>query len=52
MTTTHVQLAGKLADLGNSWLSTLGTWGDKCLQVGLTAIVVIAWRRRRWPSTR
>jgi hypothetical protein len=36
-----VELAGKLADLGNSWLSTLGTWGDKGLQVGLTAIVVI-----------
>jgi hypothetical protein len=41
VTTTNVQLAGKLADLGNSWLSTLGTWGDKGLQVGLTAIVVI-----------
>jgi hypothetical protein len=40
-TTTQVQLAGKLADLGNSWLSTLGTWGDKGLQVGLTTIVVI-----------
>jgi len=39
--TTNVELAGKLADLGNSWLSTLGTWGDKGLQVGLTAIVVI-----------
>ena len=41
MTTTHVQMAGKLADLGNSWLGTLGTWGDKGLQVGLTAIVVV-----------
>jgi hypothetical protein len=39
--TTQVQLAGKLADLGNSWLGTLGTWGDKGLQVGLTAIVVV-----------
>jgi hypothetical protein len=44
--TAHVQLAGKLADLGNSWLSTLGTWGDKGLQVGLTAIVVITFVRK------
>ena len=41
MNTTDVQLAGKLADLGNSWLTTLGTWGDKGLQVSLVAIVVI-----------
>jgi hypothetical protein len=44
--TTDVQLAGKLADLGNSWLGTLGTWGDKGLQVGLTAIVVITFVRK------
>lgn len=39
MTTTP--LAGKLADLGDSWLSTLGDWGDKGLQVALVAIVVV-----------
>ncbi|MET7621955.1 hypothetical protein [Streptomyces sp. NPDC005408] len=41
MNGSDVQLAGKLADLGNSWLTTLGTWGDKGLQVSLVAIVVI-----------
>lgn len=41
MNTSDVQLAGKLADLGNSWLTTLGTWGDKGLQVALVAIVVV-----------
>ncbi|MGI5401412.1 hypothetical protein ACQEVG_18610 [Streptomyces sp. CA-135486] len=41
MNSTHVQLAGKLADLGDSWLTTLGSWGDKGLQVSLIAIVVI-----------
>lgn len=34
-------LAGKLADLGNSWITMLGNWGDRALQVALTAIVVI-----------
>ncbi len=37
----QVILAGKLADLGNSWITMLGTWGDRALQVALTAIVVI-----------
>ncbi|MFD9223516.1 hypothetical protein ACFWDI_26750 [Streptomyces sp. NPDC060064] len=41
MNTSDVQLAGKLADLGDSWLTTLGPWGDKGLQVALVAIVVI-----------
>lgn len=39
-------LAGKLATLGNSWLTTLGNWGDKGLQVALVAIVVITMIRK------
>ncbi|MEV6400210.1 hypothetical protein AB0M39_36420 [Streptomyces sp. NPDC051907] len=38
---TDVQMAGKLADLGNSWLATLEAWGDKALQTALVAIVVV-----------
>ncbi|MCX4515926.1 hypothetical protein OHA27_38065 [Streptomyces sp. NBC_01619] len=37
----HVQLAGKLDQLGDSWLATLGDWGDKGLNVALIGIVVI-----------
>jgi len=42
----QVELAGKLTDLGNGWLSTLGNWGDKGLQVALVAIVVITMIRK------
>ncbi|WP_433573721.1 hypothetical protein [Streptomyces sp. CA-251247] len=41
MNSTDLQVAGKATDLGNAWLNTLGTWGDKALQVALVAIVVI-----------
>jgi hypothetical protein len=34
-------LAGPLANLGNSWLTMLGQWGDRGLQVALTLIVVV-----------
>ncbi|MEU0002213.1 hypothetical protein ABZ069_35435 [Streptomyces microflavus] len=39
--TTQMQLAGKLEDLGDSFLGTLGDWADKGLQVALIAVVVI-----------
>ncbi|MEV6781958.1 hypothetical protein [Streptomyces sp. NPDC051098] len=41
MNSTDFQIAGQFTDLGNSWLNTLGSWGDKALQVALVAIVVI-----------
>ncbi|MGW2841908.1 hypothetical protein ACWCWD_29485 [Streptomyces sp. NPDC001493] len=37
----HVVVAGKLDALGDSWLATLGDWGDKGLKVALISIVVI-----------
>ena len=46
MTAPQVQLAGKLADLGNGWLTTLGTWGNKGLGVALTVIVVVTMARK------
>ncbi|MGR3938449.1 hypothetical protein [Streptomyces sp. BRA346] len=41
-----VVLAGKLDDLGNSWLSMLGEWADKGLPVALSWIVIIELVRR------
>lgn len=37
----QMQLAGKLDDLGDSFLTTLGQWADRGLQVALIAVVVI-----------
>lgn len=39
--TTQMQLAGKLEDLGDSFLGTLGDWADQGLHVALIAVVVI-----------
>jgi hypothetical protein len=46
VTAAQVQLAGKLADLGNGWLTTLGTWSNKGLGVALTVIVVVTMARK------
>ncbi|MDX2916345.1 hypothetical protein [Streptomyces griseiscabiei] len=38
---TGVLLAGKLDDLGNSWISMLEDWATKGLQAGLLVLVVV-----------
>ncbi|MET8298573.1 hypothetical protein ABZW02_31700 [Streptomyces sp. NPDC005180] len=39
-------LAGKLDELGDSLLGTLGGWSDKGLKVALTVVVVVTVARR------
>ncbi|MFR0367653.1 hypothetical protein [Streptomyces sp. MCC20] len=38
---TGVLLAGKLDDLGNSWINMFETWATKGLQAGLLVLVVV-----------
>ncbi|WP_407842137.1 hypothetical protein ACE1OC_43065 (plasmid) [Streptomyces sp. DSM 116496] len=40
--TNTVMLAGKLDELGDSLLGTLGDWGDNGLKVALTVLVLAA----------
>lgn len=40
-TVNGLVLAGKLDDLGDSWLSMLGDWATKGLQTGLLVLVVV-----------
>ncbi|GHC88402.1 hypothetical protein [Streptomyces flavofungini] len=42
----QVVLAGKLADLGDSWIGTALDWGTKGLQAGLVVIVVVVMVQR------
>ncbi|WP_228184023.1 hypothetical protein [Streptomyces anulatus] len=37
----NMLLAGKMEELGDSFLGTLGDWADRGLQVALVAIVVV-----------
>ncbi|WP_438296301.1 hypothetical protein [Streptomyces sp. HUAS TT7] len=47
MNTVHsVVLAGKLDDLGNSWIDMFTTWGTRGLKAALIVIVVVEMVRR------
>ncbi|MEU6375487.1 hypothetical protein [Streptomyces sp. NPDC046909] len=40
-TVNHLVLAGKLDDLGDSWIDMFGQWATKGLQAGLLVVVVV-----------
>ncbi|MFD4630315.1 hypothetical protein ACFVYR_21030 [Streptomyces sp. NPDC058284] len=45
-TVNRVVLAGKLADLGDSWIGTAKDWGTAGLQAALVVIVVVIMLQR------